>query len=417
MPTGIGDELLWLCPSLDDAGNGTATLNDLSTGGTADASLILLDTAAAWIADTTDGGVRALLTDGVDGYALATPDLSAIIAGTWSLSLWLYYVTDFRTYLTFGDASASSPYLRIQSVPSALQIELDGANEGGGYQAISLLSLSPSTWYHLDIEHGSGGWAIRVDDSPVTPQLESMSEPLGTQFTFPASSLDQLSLGAFVRNTPSAYGVGRFDDLRLFDRALTTTERTNLASMRGHQGGDPTLGRIAETDTPRTIIATENSGALGRPFETETLRPLTTTAAGDLGRIAETDTPRAITATETVTLGRIAESDTMRAVSLIDGIALGRIAEPDTLRTLGITADADAFLNRTSETETARPLETFDGHVREPGRIGETESVRPLSTSSADSVTLGRASETDSARATTLKTQSLIPAYYRYLTA
>ena len=51
LPVGLGDEVGWWCPSLDDTGNGTVTLNDLSGSGD-DGTLTNMDAATDWVSDT-----------------------------------------------------------------------------------------------------------------------------------------------------------------------------------------------------------------------------------------------------------------------------------------------------------------------------------------------------------------------------
>jgi len=57
----------WWCPSLDTSGNGTTTLTDLSGNGN-NGTLTNMDAATDWVADTDNGGVRALALSGTSQY-------------------------------------------------------------------------------------------------------------------------------------------------------------------------------------------------------------------------------------------------------------------------------------------------------------------------------------------------------------
>ena len=76
MPTGIGNELAWWCPSLDETGNGTTTLYDLV--GSVNGTLTNMDASTDWVADTASGGVRCLDFDGTNDFIDygATPGIS-----------------------------------------------------------------------------------------------------------------------------------------------------------------------------------------------------------------------------------------------------------------------------------------------------------------------------------------------------
>jgi len=75
----------WWCPSLDTAGNGTTTLTDLSGNGN-NGTLTNMDAATDWVADTDNGGVRALDFDvAVDNQYVTTADIDStvITIGAW----------------------------------------------------------------------------------------------------------------------------------------------------------------------------------------------------------------------------------------------------------------------------------------------------------------------------------------------
>ena len=79
----------WWCPSRDTSGNGTTTLTDLSGNGN-NGTLTNMDAATDWVADTDNGGVRALDLDGGDDLIVVANNPGAFASGqSFSVAGWI----------------------------------------------------------------------------------------------------------------------------------------------------------------------------------------------------------------------------------------------------------------------------------------------------------------------------------------
>jgi hypothetical protein len=95
-----------------------------------------------------------------------------------------------------------------------------------------------------------------------------------------------------------------------------------------------------------------------------------------LGRVVETDTPRTLRVVKRRPLARALEVDTPRALRRVKSRPLGRAGELDTARPLG-RGRRDP-LGRASETDTARPMSRRIAGVIPILRVLETDTARPF---------------------------------------
>lgn len=232
--TGLGGEKLWLCPTLggdklDISGNGNhGTYN----GG------------MGTVADTSNGGTRAYSFDGFNDYIRIgnrTNFNFLVNTNYWSMSAWVYHsdLSGQRTVIG-GDADNRDKGVNL----------IESSYSGLGYRGIraygSLSSYSPDTrsnttyttgvWKHICWVVSGSLSKIYVDG--VEEASESASFP-----TTSASLTDDVMIGAYSSSS-GLYALmnGKQDDIRVFDRALSTSEITALASKRGYEvpaaGGD-----------------------------------------------------------------------------------------------------------------------------------------------------------------------------------
>lgn len=242
MPTGIGGEVLWLCPSLDDAGNDTTTLNDLSGNGNNSTLTDVADAAASWVEDTDAGGIRAV---DLLGEASATTDriVTPVYLATGqnvTISMWLKgdaWTADTRFYCPSSFATINQIGIRV--ITSG-QVEV----WTGGSAWLTLgTGFGVGTWRHLAITF----------DTNCTAYFDGVEKNTVAETWKLDAAAKMVFSGRF-----SGFGTGfdgRMDDIRVFNRILTGDEITALASMRGYQppaGGRPRIsGSLVSGDFNR----------------------------------------------------------------------------------------------------------------------------------------------------------------------
>ena len=218
MPTfiGIGDEKLWLCPTLDDSPN------DLS-GGNHNGTYI---NQAATAASLGAGGTLAYQFDGTDDMLDVDnpPDLDSDSRAT--ISMWCK-ASSVVNWMSPGGyvTSAFDDYrLTWRKTNSAL---LQGyARYSNNRRGTSYWSYTNTLteWNHYLVLADSGSVYFYVNGAQVGSATGGTGNlDLGSTFTL--GSQDQRSSGSFWN--------GYIDDVRVFARAIETEEITHLSSARG----------------------------------------------------------------------------------------------------------------------------------------------------------------------------------------
>lgn len=246
MPIGIGGESLWVCPSLDDLGNGTSTLYDLiaSNNGT----LIGLNPPTDWVTDTSNGGVRALDFDGANDTVTFGDVLDSVFTGASakvSISAWFYNRSSgSRTLVSkLGDSTHSENQRQfILSVESdKIEFAWYGALNASAYRVVRAANtIATSTWYHVAVLFDA---TMATINSKVAIYINGSLASISIPFSAGSPSsiqngTAQLSLGAAVGTSASAITYdfdGLMDDVRIFGRLLNSTEIALLASKRAYQ--------------------------------------------------------------------------------------------------------------------------------------------------------------------------------------
>lgn len=213
MPTGLGDEKLWLCPSLDDSAD------DISGNGNHGT----YNGGMGTVADTSNGGSRCYDFDGSNDYIDLS--LSSAIGNTFSVSLWIYFdAATASTNETFisNDGWRSGGWLAQKHSTPSFRYAEQGAQPFLDNTGITV----NTTWMHLVVVREAGG-TVR--------QYKNGVQLSNTISTF-ASSITRTIVNIGRRyDIASQYLDGRMDDIRIFDRALSTSEITALASKRGYE--------------------------------------------------------------------------------------------------------------------------------------------------------------------------------------
>ena len=170
MPTGLGDELLWLCPSLDDSPN------DLSGNG--NNGTYVNGTATVADSDPTYGGSRAYNFDGTDDYI----DCGFPITNT-SFSVSGWYNTDSVNGSLLGSydwtLNRRSFYLRLYYSKVQFRVALAANNAGTVIE--STASVSTGTWYHVAAtwDATSGDMEVFINGSTEATGTTSVMAQIG----------------------------------------------------------------------------------------------------------------------------------------------------------------------------------------------------------------------------------------------
>lgn len=223
MPRGIGDELLWWCPSLDDSGNGTTTLNDLSGNGRS-GTLTNMDAATDWVADTNAGGIRALDFDGTNDRVT-----SATIANQSALTVtaWVNTSTATRSGIFTIGAAGAGVYIDVLST-GALRCAIETTAGASFIFRDSSSIVSGQGWRHVAMTATTTAVNVFVSGANVTTGGSA------------SGTITQIALGTVnaARGFLSPYGgflSGRLDDMRVFARVLSNQEIADLAIRRGYE--------------------------------------------------------------------------------------------------------------------------------------------------------------------------------------
>lgn len=224
MPTGLGDEELWLSPTVannvnpfdDQSGNGN---NGTAQGG------------MGTVADTSNGGSFAYEFDGVDDWIECSGPTGN--SGSFSLSMWVNRSASISTATTVAaqyDTSASDRYWFVQqksfSTGNTFVTYPVASTSSGRVDSETTSAPSTGTWYQLTALYDSAAGEQRL-------YIDGVLVDTDTSTGFQATTIG-LSLGSLDGTQNWA---GKLDDVRLYDRALTQAEITHLASSRGVQGG------------------------------------------------------------------------------------------------------------------------------------------------------------------------------------
>ena len=209
MPTGLGDEKLWLCPTLDNA----TPFNDLSTqgnNGTANGGL-------STIADTGAGGAYSYDFDGQNDYIDLNDPWN--FAGNYSYSLWINKDSGASVQVIGNRDTNADGWLTYINASSVLFAYNDTTTTSNG-------TISNSTWYCITVVYDGTNLSIYkngVLDSSVAASQQT-------------ASTRNAEIGRYTNG--AAYD-GQIDDIRFYDRALTQSEISWLATERGVLGTPP----------------------------------------------------------------------------------------------------------------------------------------------------------------------------------
>ena len=218
MPTGLGDEELWLSPTVannvnpfdDQSGNGN---NGTGQGG------------ITTIADTGAGGSYCYDFDGVNDH-ISCSTLGSGSKDAFAVSMWGNASGNQTSYPVSLQGTVSSANnsvdVYITASPNRIACWIR-PNSGITYQTQSLIGV----WTHLAFSRDAGSGTIKYYVNGVSTVSSSNSDL--------ASFANGLNVGVWGNGSSGRYD-GLMDDIRIYDRALTQAEITHLASSRGVLG-------------------------------------------------------------------------------------------------------------------------------------------------------------------------------------
>lgn len=210
---GLGGEVIWLCPSLDDSPN------DLSGNGNNGTYV----NGTSTVSNDEFGGSRAYVFDGTDqGISFAYIASMNMITSVSYVFWFKKSSASFSNYiLNKGGSSKRSPWINTYG-NGRYETRLDysdGTNafyNGYGQDLFGSWDHIGFSWDGVTANHYVNGSLVDTDTN--TSGVTTIND-FGSTFS--------ISLAA-----GGAYGI--MDDIRIFDRAVTTSEVELLYSKRGY---------------------------------------------------------------------------------------------------------------------------------------------------------------------------------------
>jgi hypothetical protein len=218
-------------PSRDTAGNGTATLNDLSTGGN-NGTLTNMDPASDWVSDTDSGGVRALDFDGANDYVVLPINLGG--RSKLTVSMWVKSNSSPSTYFSYSANGQDNNDILLYATSTLIGIQVNNGSDGGGTVAYT---PSASLWRHI----------VFVFDGTLTGAanrlklfVNASQQTLSFSYTPPATTASptsaQCNMARYHAFPAGFFMSGRQDDLRIWFDALETVDVSALYASGAGRG-------------------------------------------------------------------------------------------------------------------------------------------------------------------------------------
>ena len=246
MPTGLGDEQLWLSATNDNTGTSTA-FNDLSgegNNGTPNGGMLV-------VTDTAEGGSYAYDFDGVDDYIDCGNVLNVEYNDAASFSFWINVDSTASSLDGVMGKMLSSGTIRGYLVSyrgasgnrNGISFVLRNDNTSGKkIEVLARNTVSANIWYNFVVTYDGSGLAsgVNIYRNGINKTLLLVGDNLSA-----ATTVNSAPYNVGARNSSGVYFDGQLDDLRQYNRVLTQAEITHLATSRGIEGGPggpPTTG-------------------------------------------------------------------------------------------------------------------------------------------------------------------------------
>ncbi|MCP4782776.1 MAG: LamG domain-containing protein [Fuerstiella sp.] len=226
MPTGLGDEVLWLSATNDNTGSSTAFADQSGNGnnGTANNGVLV-------VTDSGEGGSYAYDFDGVNDYIDLGTSTGIGQSSTFSLSIWAKADALASTSALISKYNRNNNrgfLLRMPSQPTWLTAS-SLSNSNFNRTITSSQTVSTQTWYHIAATYDVATDAMELF-------IDGVSVATGQAAGTITTTTVAMMIGRYENNEYN----GRADDVRAYNRVLTGEEITHLATSRGIQGSPGT---------------------------------------------------------------------------------------------------------------------------------------------------------------------------------
>jgi hypothetical protein len=177
------------------------------------------NTSAGYV--TGNVGIYAKDFDGTDDYvdtggAIVDPSSS----GSFSVAGWVKTTTtDTEDFWTQGNSSNSDPQVRMgkDGSNSVFNIRSDSGGSNNSYSVFGA-TIDDGNWHHVCITYDSQTMELYTDGGSDGTENRN-SESVTT---------DRTTIGALGRTSLALHWDGQIDDVRIYDKALSSTEVSNL---------------------------------------------------------------------------------------------------------------------------------------------------------------------------------------------
>lgn len=225
----------WI-PSRDDAGNGTATLNDLV--GSNNGTLTNMDAATDWVVDTGAGGVRALDFDGVNDSVNAGTSAGVVSGDKLTVSFWLFLrraITTTQLIVFKNDAAAIGNY-GFWTFNSLFHFWVDTTT---ATRSARTAAISTNQWVFVSGVYDGAIIRLYINGASVATTAQT-----GNIRTFDRN----LHFGSLSASFPTDC---RLDDIRIWNQSLNATDVSDLYA--GGNGRGIILGGVQQTRRRRDL--------------------------------------------------------------------------------------------------------------------------------------------------------------------
>jgi len=216
-------------------------------------------TIVGGVTSTTGVLNQALSFDGHSGYLQFPSDTLTDLTSNISLALWVKTSNNSRTEAILSRYSAAgmeAGYILRSDPAGHVELRIGGNNSAGGY-AVTLTdtgSINDGKWHHVAaVITLGGGVKFYIDGTPSSTQTLNVVGRAG------GSSLD-------IGLTPVYYGAfftGSLDEVRIYNRVLSASEITALASVQTPTPTPPPTPTPALSVTPQNLSFSATSGSSG----------------------------------------------------------------------------------------------------------------------------------------------------------
>ena len=242
----------WI-PSLDTAGNGTTTLNDLI--GSRDGTLTNMDPGTDWVSDTGAGGVRALDFDETNDFATLGSGVVLPGSGGLAISWWEKVATTSGPYRSrFRFYTGSQGFIIFRSTDSSYgPLSFGRDNNTPNVKCSDAVSLASASgvWVHFVVVGTSGANITTTSHWSVFENGVSKTIAAGNTLSSFTADVNQIGYDSLLA------GAGcLMDDIRVFHQTLDSSD----ASYLYYSGAG--RGRVAVSGESRRRRQSVSGGVL-----------------------------------------------------------------------------------------------------------------------------------------------------------